>query len=154
MRLTLFTDYGLRVLIYLALRPGRLVSIAEMADAYAISENHMIKVVHALGRSGFVETLRGRNGGVRLDRPADGIVLGEVVRAMEPQLGLAECHAGVSCAVGGCCRLQGILDEALGALLAVLDRYTIADIAAPGNRALRRRLGLTGKPAAPQLSGK
>lgn len=142
MRLTLFTDYGLRTLIFLALRPDALSSIAEIASAYAISENHMVKVVHALGRAGFIETVRGRNGGLRLARAANEIGIGEVVRAMEPGLALAGCQDGDPCAIGGLCRLEGILDEAVAALLAVLDRYTLADAVGRDCGALRLRLGL------------
>jgi Rrf2 family nitric oxide-sensitive transcriptional repressor len=142
MRLTRFTDYGLRTLIYLALRPDTLASIAEIAAAYRISESHMTKVVCALGQAGLIETLRGRNGGLRLARPAARIGLGQVVRATEPELALVECQAGGECAIDGCCRLRSIMDEATAALLGVLDRYTVADVAGPGSRALLRRLGL------------
>lgn len=140
MRLTLFTDYGLRVLIYLALRPERLASIADIAEAYNVSENHVTKVVQALGRTKFVVTVRGRNGGLRIARPAHDIVVGEVVRAIEPQLALTECQAGIPCKIGGRCRLQTVMDQAIAAMLAVFDKYTIADIAAPGNAALLRLL--------------
>ena len=149
MRLTRFTDYGLRTLIYLALKPDTLASIAEISTAYGISENHMTKVVHALGQAGLIETLRGRNGGLRLARRADEIGLGEVVRATEPELALVECQAGAHCAIGDACLLHGIMDEAAGALLAVLDRYTVADVASPRSRALLRRLGLPGPARAP-----
>jgi Rrf2 family nitric oxide-sensitive transcriptional repressor len=142
MHLTRFTDYGLRTLIFLALAPERLASIAEIATAYDISESHMTKVVHALGQAGLVETLRGRGGGLRLARPAAEIGIGAVVRNMEPELALVECQAGHACAIGGMCRLQTILDEAQNALLAVLDKYTLADIASPNSRGLARRLGV------------
>jgi Rrf2 family transcriptional regulator, nitric oxide-sensitive transcriptional repressor len=142
MHLTRFTDYGLRTLIYLALRPGDLASTAEISAAYGISENHMTKVVHTLGQAQLIETLRGRNGGLRLARPAARIGIGHVVRMMEPDLALVECQSGTNCAIGGCCRLDGIMREAMAALLAVLDRYTLADIAGPGNHALLHRLGL------------
>ncbi len=143
MRLTMFTDYGLRTLIYLALRPGELGSIAEISRAYAISENHVTKVVHALGRAGLIETLRGRHGGLRLARPAEKIGLGEVVRAMEPSLALVACQDGEPCAIGGLCRLESILDTAVAALFAVLDRHTLADVVTPGCAAgLCQRLGI------------
>ena len=142
MRLTRFTDYGLRTLIFLALKPDSLGSIAEIAAAYGVSESHLTKVIHALGRAGLIETLRGRRGGIRLARPAAAIGLGEVVRLTEPEMALVECQGGGACAIDGACRLHGIMDEALGALFAVLDRYTVADLAAPGDRALLRRLGL------------
>ncbi|HQT64021.1 MAG TPA: Rrf2 family transcriptional regulator [Acidocella sp.] len=142
MHLTRFTDYGLRTLIYLALRPDELASIAEIAGAYQISENHMVKVVHHLGQAGLIETIRGRNGGMRLARPAEAIGLGMVVRATEPTLALVECQEGESCAISGICRLQKIMDEVQKAMLAVLDRYNLSDIAGPNSRALRRRLGV------------
>jgi Rrf2 family transcriptional regulator, nitric oxide-sensitive transcriptional repressor len=142
MHLTRFTDYGLRTLIYLALRPDGLASIAEIARAYGISENHMVKVVHHLGQAGLIETMRGRNGGIRLARPAADIGLGDVVRASEPSLALVECQAGEPCAIGGLCRLQSVMDEALEALLGVLDRYSLADVVAPDSQALRSRLGI------------
>ena len=140
MHLTRFTDYGLRTLIYLALRPDDLVSIAEISAAYRISENHMIKVVHHLGKVGLIETIRGRNGGLRLARPAVDIGLGDVVRVSEPSLALVECQAGEACSIGGLCRLQGIMDEVLEAMLAVLDRYSLADVIGPDGQALCRRL--------------
>jgi Rrf2 family nitric oxide-sensitive transcriptional repressor len=142
MHLTRFTDYGLRTLIYLALRPDDLASIAEISAAYRISENHMIKVVHHLSLAGLIETIRGRNGGMRLARPAADIGLGQVVRATEQSLALVECQAGDPCAIGGVCRLQGIMDEAREALLAVFDRYSLVDVTGPDCQALRRRLGI------------
>lgn len=142
MHLTRFTDYGLRTLIYLALRPGELASIAEISAAYRISENHMIKVVHHLGQAGLIETVRGRNGGIKLARPASDIRLGDVVRASEPSLALVECQAGEACSIGGICRLQGVMDEALEAMLAVLDRHSLVDVADPASQ-LRRRLGMS-----------
>jgi Rrf2 family nitric oxide-sensitive transcriptional repressor len=141
MRLTRFTDYGLRTLIYLAVRPDSLGSIAGIAAAYRISEHHLVKVVHALGRAGLIETQRGRRGGIRLARPAAAIGLGEVVRATEPELALVECQGGTPCAIDGVCGLHGLMDEAMAAMLAVLDRHTLADVAGPSGWALRRRLG-------------
>ncbi len=142
MHLTRFTDYGLRTLIYLALQPEKLGMIAEIAQAYQISESHMTKVVHKLGQAGLIETIRGRNGGMRLARPATEIGLGDVVRALEPELALVECQAGEYCAIGGLCRLQSIANEAQDALLGVLDKYKLADVAGPSSRALRQRLGV------------
>ncbi len=140
MHLTRFTDFGLRTLIYLALQPEKLGQIAEIAGAYEISESHMTKVVHRLGQAGLIETLRGRNGGIRLARPAAEIGLGDVVRALEPELALVECQAGNFCVIGGLCRLQSIVNEAQEAMLAVMDRYKLSDIAGPDSRALKRRL--------------
>ncbi|BAJ81194.1 BadM/Rrf2 family transcriptional regulator [Acidiphilium multivorum AIU301] len=142
MHLTMFTDYGLRTLIFLALRPDRQASIAEIAASYDISDHHLTKVVHALGQAGLVETIRGRHGGMRLARPAANIGLGEVIRAMEPGLALVACQEGGRCAIGGCCDLQAVMNEARDAFLGVFDRYTLADVVSPGNPVLMRRLGL------------
>ncbi|HQT61637.1 MULTISPECIES: Rrf2 family transcriptional regulator [unclassified Acidiphilium] len=146
MHLTMFTDYGLRALIFLALRPDDHASIPEVASAYGISENHLTKVAHALGQKGLVETIRGRNGGMRLARPAERIGLGEVVRAMEPSLALVTCQEGGACAIGGCCGLHGVMNEAQAALLAVFDRYTLADVVTPGDARLLARLGIAPPP--------
>ncbi len=142
MHLTRFTDYGLRTLVYLALEPERLGVIAEIAAAYEISESHMTKVVHRLGQAGLVETLRGRGGGLRLARPASEIGLGQVVRALEPELALVECQAVQFCAIAGMCRLQHICEEAAQAMLGVLDKYKLADVAGPHSKGLKRQLGL------------
>jgi len=125
MRLSRHTDYALRVLIHLAARPERLASIAEIARAYAISENHLMKVVHMLGRAGFVRTVRGRGGGIELAVPAADIRIGDVVRHGEADLNMAECG---ECLIAPACGLTSVLNEALGAFLAVLDRYSLADI--------------------------
>ncbi|KRB85748.1 Rrf2 family transcriptional regulator [Sphingomonas sp. Root710] len=125
MRLSRHTDYALRVLMHLAVDPDRRASIAEIARAYAISENHLMKVVHMLGRAGFIRTVRGRGGGITLARAPETIGVGDVVRHGEPDLVLADCG---SCVIAPACGLNGALGEALGAFLAVLDRYTIADV--------------------------
>lgn len=142
MHLTRFTDYGLRTLVYLALRPERLGQIREIALAYDISENHMVKVVHRLGQAGLIETIRGRNGGIRLATPPAQIIVGDIVRKMEEDFTLVECQGNGKCAIRGACRLESVLDEALHAMLAVLDRYTLFDIVSPGHPALLSRLGL------------
>jgi len=137
MRLSRHTDYALRVLIHLSACPDRLVSIAEIARVYAISENHLMKVVHMLGRAGFIRTVRGRGGGIALARPAEEIGVGAVVRHSEPNLNLADCGG---CVIAPACGLTGVLGEALAAFLTVLDRYTIANIS--GRRAdLAKLLG-------------
>ncbi|MEX6505320.1 Rrf2 family transcriptional regulator [Jiella sp. M17.18] len=125
MRLTRYTDYALRVLIYLSARPERLCSIAEIAEAYGISHNHLTKVVHELGRAGYVTTLRGRAGGIRLAKPADAIRLGEIVRATEDGFDLADCR---NCVIAPACGMTSVLGEAVAAFLSVLDRYTFADL--------------------------
>ncbi len=132
MRLTGFTDYTLRTLVYLALQPDRLVTIADIAKAYNISANHLMKVVHQLAVAGDVATTRGRRGGMRLARPASAINLGEVVRRTEPDMALVACFEdGQTCAIQDGCVLQSVLGDALAAFLAVLDRYTLADLVAP-----------------------
>ncbi|MHB2209033.1 Rrf2 family transcriptional regulator [Methylobacterium sp. CM6257] len=130
MRLTRYTDYALRTLIYVGLHEPRQSSIAAIARAYGISENHLTKVVHQLGRVGLIRTIRGRGGGLRLGRPAAEIVIGAVVRQTEDDLALVECFASGVCAITASCRLKRALGEALGAFLAVLDGYTLADLLA------------------------
>ena len=132
MRLTAYTDYTLRTLIYLAVRPQRGATIAEIATAYGISEAHLTKIIHQLGLAGDVVTTRGRGGGLRLGKPAEMIDLGAVVRRTEPDMNLVPCFGPTGgCAINEVCVLSGALREALGAFLAVLDRYTLADLVAP-----------------------
>lgn len=129
MRLTQLSDYSLRVLMYLGARPERLGTIQEIAGAYGISENHLMKVVHRLAQHGFVETVRGRGGGLRLKGPADGIRLGAVVRAVEEDFRLVECFGSEdTCRITDVCRLKRVLDQALGAFLTSLDEWTLADL--------------------------
>lgn len=125
MKLTLFTDYSMRVLLYLAARPDRLCSIAEVAQTYRISQNHLMKVVTELVQSGYVESIRGRNGGIRLGKPPEDINIGALVRRTEGGFDLVDCG---NCIVAPACRLTGMLKEALSAFLAVLDRYSLADL--------------------------
>jgi Rrf2 family nitric oxide-sensitive transcriptional repressor len=135
MRLTTYTDFTLRALIYLALNRQRLVRIADIAKAYAISENHLMKVVHQLGLAGYVETIRGKKGGLRLALPPEAINIGEVVRRMEPDLALVPCFEPTGiCRIRPACVLKGLLGEALDAFLAVLDRKTLADLVQPQAR--------------------
>lgn len=130
MRLTLMTDYALRLLMYVARQPDRLCTIGEVAAAYGISEAHLMKVTHHLGRAGFLETVRGKGGGMRLARPPAQVNLGEVVRTIEPDFALVECFDDASngCTLTGDCRLAGVIAGALGAFLAHLDGYTLADL--------------------------
>ncbi|HEX8373704.1 MAG TPA: Rrf2 family transcriptional regulator [Geminicoccaceae bacterium] len=130
MRLTRFTDYALRTLIYVGLQEPRQSSIAGIATAYGISETHLVKVVHRLGQLGLIRTTRGRGGGLRLGRPAGEITVGAVVRQTEEDLALVECFAAGPCAITAPCRLRHVLGEALAAFLAVLDRCTLADLLA------------------------
>jgi Rrf2 family nitric oxide-sensitive transcriptional repressor len=125
MRLTTYSDYSMRVLLYLGARKDQLCSVAEIARAYGISQNHLTKVVHGLGKSGFVASVRGRSGGIRLAKPADQIVLGAVMRETEDDFDLVDCG---HCALSGACGLACALDEATAAFLAVLDSYTLADL--------------------------
>lgn len=166
MRLTLMTDYSLRVLMFLGVRgdgPG-LASIREIAQAYGISENHLVKVVHRLGQTGLVETVRGRGGGLRLAVPPGEIRLGDVVRLTEESLAPVECftargepepRAGAGggpaagCVIAGPCGLQRTLHEALRAYMAVLDRTTLADLLRGRCGALASRLGVAPVPDVP-----
>lgn len=143
MRLSNFTDYSLRVLMYLAADPDRRATIAEIAAAYDISEHHLVKVVHFLGRSGWLLNLRGRGGGIELALPPQAINLGEVVRAAEGDPMPAECfdRARNECRITRACRLRGVLAEAVEAFHAALDRYTVADLV-PNRMALVRLLGI------------
>jgi Rrf2 family nitric oxide-sensitive transcriptional repressor len=129
MKLTRYTDYAMRVLIHLGSRDDGsgdgLSSIAEIARAYDISQNHLMKVVQDLGRAGFVETVRGRGGGIRLGRPPRVINLGELVRHTEAGFDLVDCS---SCKIAQACTLPRVLAEATRAFLSVLDNYSLADL--------------------------
>ena len=141
MRLTALTDFSLRMLIHLAIRPDGRATIGEVAKAYRISENHLMKVAHLLGQAGYVKTLRGRGGGLQLARPAGEITAGEVVRCMEPDMALVPCFADAPCAILPACRLKHCLHAAREAFLAVLDATTLADLAEPRSE-LRDLLGV------------
>jgi Rrf2 family nitric oxide-sensitive transcriptional repressor len=130
MQLTKFSDYALRVLMYVHAAGDRRVTIEEMAASYRISRAHLMKVVNALTRAGYLTAVRGRSGGLTLARPAETIRLGEVIRSTEPDFALVECFAtGNRCVITGCCRLPGVLSQALAAFLETLDQHTLADIA-------------------------
>ena len=131
MRLTSFSDYGLRVLMLLGLRGGALVTIREMAQSYAVSENHLLKVVQTLAKLGYVEPVRGRSGGIRLTAKPGEIRLGEVVRQLESDFALVDCmdeQRRAACVISSACRLQKPLARAMEAFLDVLDEYTLADL--------------------------
>lgn len=134
MRLTTFSDYTLRTLMYLALHPDQFVTIAEIATAYRISPNHLMKVTQHLAASGDVVTLRGQRGGLQLARAADEIKLGEVIRRTEPDMALTPCP---SCIIHPGCRLPNVLDRALAAFMAVLDQHSVADLIADPPTLLR-----------------
>ncbi len=130
MRLTLYTDYSLRVLLYLAHHSDKTVTITELADFYKISRNHLVKVVHELGLSGYILTTRGKRGGIRLARAPDQIVVGEVIRQTEPDFDLLECLNPVAdqCVITHTCKLKSVLFTARGNFLGELDKYTLADL--------------------------
>ena len=142
MRLTLGTDYALRTLIYVGATKGGLATIAEIAACFDVSEAHLMKVVHRLGRLGYLATVRGKGGGIRLGRPAEAIRVGALVRETEEDMAVMGCLAARGfCRIEGCCVLRGALAEATAAFLAVLDRYTLADLLLP-QAPLVRALGL------------
>lgn len=130
MRLTTFTDYTIRVLIYLGLHPDRLTTAAELAERYQVSRNHLTKVVHFLAQQGYIDTLRGKGGGVRLARKPEDITIGRVIRESERDSVLVECFNKESCQcrILPACRLTGILREAERAFYQVLDGYTLSDL--------------------------
>jgi Rrf2 family nitric oxide-sensitive transcriptional repressor len=129
-RLTVYTDYSLRMLMYLAVNGDTRATIAEVAGAYGVSKAHLNKVAHRLGLAGYVETARGKGGGLRLAKPAHAIRLGDVVRCVEPDMALVPCFepGAASCPIVPACGLRGALHEARQAFLAVLDRYSLADL--------------------------
>lgn len=130
MQLTMFSDLALRVLMYTHAAGERLVTIDEITGAYKVSRAHLNKVVNALTRAGYLTAVRGRSGGIRLGKPAEEIGLGNVIRTTEPDFALVECFAtGNQCVITKCCKLQGVLDDALQAFLATLDQHTLASIA-------------------------
>jgi Rrf2 family nitric oxide-sensitive transcriptional repressor len=134
MRLTRYTDYAMRVLLYLAARPDRLCSISEIAGAYGISQNHLMKVVSDLVGAGYLDSVRGRSGGVRLARPPSEINIGAVVRHTEDGFDLVDCG---SCVIAPACGLTGALAQALTAFMKVLDGYTLESLTS-------RRLDMAG----------
>jgi Rrf2 family nitric oxide-sensitive transcriptional repressor len=136
MRLTAYSDYALRVLMYLAVKQDGLATIAEIAASYDISENHLMKVAHQLGVAGYVETVRGRGGGLRLAKPVEMIGLADVVRYTEPDMAIVSCFKPVDgpCAIRPCCVLRRALEKARDAFMAVLEDYTLGDLVKPRAR--------------------
>ena len=131
MRLTAYTDYSLRVLIYLGLRGERLSTISELSETYGLSANHLMKIIHNLGKLGYIETVRGRGGGMKLAGAPEEINLGQVVRQMEPDFAIAECldpERRADCVITPACRLQLVLGKAVEAFLDVLDNHTLANL--------------------------
>lgn len=131
MKLTNYTDYSLRVLIFLATKnSNELVNIKDIADSYSISKNHLMKVIYELGKLGYFETIRGRNGGIRLGKAPELINIGEVIRNTEDDFNIVECFNGEknNCILSPICGLKHVLNKALSAYLDVLDQYTLQDI--------------------------
>jgi len=130
MRLTTYTDYSLRLLIYVAACGEDFATIPQVAESYGISRHHLVKVAHQLGVKGYLATTRGKNGGLRLARAAQEIVVGDVVRNMEPDMAIVPClHTeGSDCRIVPACRLRNALDDGRKAFLAVLDQVTLADL--------------------------
>jgi Rrf2 family nitric oxide-sensitive transcriptional repressor len=132
MQLNAFTDYALRVLVYAAVRPDVRCLTADVADAFGISRHHVVKVVNELQHLGYLDTVRGRAGGFTLARDPSEIRVGDVVRRVEGTMTLVECfdRRTNACPLAPACGLKGVLREAFDAFLAVLDRYTLADLVA------------------------
>lgn len=132
MRLMTMTDYALRLLMYLGQRPESLCTIAEIAVAYGISEGHLMKITHKLGQHGWIDTVRGKGGGIRLAHAPAQIQLGQVVRTIENDFYLVECFAtGSTCTLTGHCHLTEVMHSALDSFLNRLDEFTLADILQP-----------------------
>jgi Rrf2 family transcriptional regulator, nitric oxide-sensitive transcriptional repressor len=133
MRLTVYTDYALRMLMYLALKDDGLATIEEIAQSYGISKNHLMKVAHQLGVAGYLDTVRGRRGGLRLAKPAKAIGLGEVVRHTEPDMAIVMCFepTNADCAILPYCVLRKALERARTAFVEALDNYTLSDLVKP-----------------------
>jgi Rrf2 family nitric oxide-sensitive transcriptional repressor len=132
MRLTLHTDYSLRVLIHVGVADGKLVTINDIAKTFDISKQHLMKVVNNLSQKGYLDTVRGRGGGIRLSRPPQDIRIGEVVRQTEETLEVVGClERRGYCPIQRVCELRGVFDEATRAFLGVLDSYTLADLMKP-----------------------
>jgi Rrf2 family nitric oxide-sensitive transcriptional repressor len=142
-QLTQYTDYGLRTLIALALQPDAWHTVSGVASGYGISRNHLVKVVARLARHGYVDTQRGKGGGMRLARPASAIRIGAVVRDLESELGVVEClssHGG-QCTIAPACALKGLLRAATRGFLEVLDQRTLDELVQP-RQPLQRLLGV------------
>lgn len=130
MRLTSYTDYSIRVLLYLHIHENQLSTIQDIADAYGISKNHLMKIIYNLGKLGYIETIRGRNGGIRLAKSPSEINIGKLVRETEEDFNIVECFSKDhdTCPITSICTLKGVLNQAMYAFLKVLDGYTLDDI--------------------------
>ena len=143
MRITRYTDYSLRTLIYVALKGDEISTIKEIADAYNISKNHLMKVVQELNNKGYLQAVRGKNGGLRLNGQPEYINIGNLVRDIEQDFALVECFSGAECKLTSSCRLKTILNNALDAFFSTLDGYTLADLLPePSRRELIRLLDI------------
>lgn len=143
MKLTRFTDYSLRVLMYLGLKDDERVTIREISDAYGISRNHLMKVVSLLTRMGYLDARRGPGGGISLAKDPREIIIADVVRDMEDDLNLVECFCeGGHCVISPFCELKGALTKALSAYLETLEEYTLLDLLEPRNE-LSHALGVS-----------
>ena len=138
MQLTHYTDYSLRVLVYLTLKQNNSVTISEIADYYKISRNHLVKIVNNLANLGYITTVRGKGGGMHLALPADEINIGEVIRSVEPHFNIVECFAEdhKNCRIEPICKLKGVLQSATETFLAELDQYSLQDVIS--NRNLKK----------------
>jgi len=143
MHLSRYTDYALRTLIYLGINEGRTCTIPEIATRYKISRNHLMKIVHQLGREGVIETVRGRGGGLRLAPASKNMSVGEIVRITEEDLNLVECFDPTrnQCQITSACVLSSAVNTALAAFMKVLDGVSLADIIKP-EKELAKLLGL------------
>ncbi|MEH6941803.1 Rrf2 family transcriptional regulator [Bacillus sp. JJ722] len=130
MRLTSYTDYSIRVLLYLHIHDNQLSTIQDIANAYGISKNHLMKIIYNLGKLGYIETIRGRNGGIRLAKSPSEINIGKLVRETEEDFNIVECFSKDhdTCPITSLCTLKGVLNQAMYAFLKVLDGYTLDDI--------------------------
>lgn len=129
MQLTIFTDYGLRSLMFLAAQPNKLCSVQEIADHYGISYNHLVKVVHRLSQLGYVQSVRGKGGGIKLAKDAMTLKLGDLVKTLEPNMDIVECfnRDTNTCRITNNCQLKHYLFEAKSAFIASLNNRTLAD---------------------------
>lgn len=143
MHLTLYSDYSIRMLVYLGLRRGVVAPVHEIAEAHRVSHHYLLKVANELTGLGYIDSVRGRSGGVRLTRAPSSINLGALVRSTEPAGGVLDCvtNAKADCVIVPACRLRGVLAEAEAAFYAVLDRFTLDDLLGP-SESLGRLLGV------------
>lgn len=155
MRLTVYSDYALRLMMYLGLNVGKLATISEVSEAYGVSKAHLMKITHELGKKGLIETVRGRHGGMRLGQDARSIKVGDIVRACEPDFAIVPCMergAVLVCTIQPACVLKRALSSATEAFLNALDGITLADLLKP-SAPLRQLLGIVPASTTAQLHG-